>query len=167
MREQDFNFRAISIFNWLTAYHLLFIKTPQYGILVSPIPGWAWNLSCKNVLKISLNEMGMTTACVGIFYSITVHPLSTCDVLITFIPLSDFSLPKVFSIWRCFLTPVQARLTMTFCFSLCFSLWLLILNEIVRCLSWTSLTFRTEVWYQHGGEFAWRGGCRSLTQEIY
>lgn len=138
MRKRDFNFRAIGIFNLLTAYHLLFIKTLQYGVLVSSTPGWAWNLSCKNVLKFSLDKMGMTTACAGIFYSIIVHPLSTHDVLCTFMPLSDFSHPKVFSNWRCFLTPVQARPPMTFCFSLLFSLWLLILNEIVRCLSWTS-----------------------------
>lgn len=138
MREQYFSFRAISIFNWLTAYHLLFIKTLRYGVLVFPIPGWAWDLSCKNVLKFSLGEMGKTIACVGIFHSILVHPLSTQDMLYTFFPISDFSLPKVFSYQRCFFTPVQARATMTFCLSLLFSLWLLILNEIIRCLSWTS-----------------------------
>lgn len=137
-REWDFSFRAISAFKWLTAYHLLFIKTVRFGVLVFPIPCWAWDLSYKNVLKFSLDKTGTTITCVGIFYSILVHTLSTQGMLYTFFPNSDFSPPKVFNYRRCFFTPGQARDTTTFRLSLLFSLWLLILNEIIRCPRWTS-----------------------------
>lgn len=39
MSEQDFSFRAVGVFNWLTAYHLLFINTLIFGVFVFPIPG--------------------------------------------------------------------------------------------------------------------------------
>lgn len=90
MRKQDFSFRAITIFNWLTAYHLFFIKTRRFGVPDFPIPALAWDFSYKNVLKFNLAKIGTT-----IFYSILVHPLSMQDMICTFFSISDFSLTKV------------------------------------------------------------------------
>lgn len=131
MTERDFSFRAISIFNWLTGYHLLFIKTLRFGVLVFPVPGWAWDFSYKNVLNFSLAN----SLCRNPWFHFSPPCINTTRY--TFFPISDSTLPKVFSYRRCFFTPVQARTTMTFCIGLLFSLWQLILNEIIRCPSWT------------------------------
>lgn len=111
-----------------------FIKTLRFGILVFPIPGWTWDLSYKNILQFSLDKIGTTLFCVVIFYSILIHPLSMQDMLSTFPPVSDISLPMVF---RCFFMPEQATTTTTSHLSPLISSWLLILTEI-SCLSWTS-----------------------------
>lgn len=112
-----------------------FNKTLRFGVLVFVIPGWPWDLSYKNVLQFSLDKMGTTLFHVVIFYSILIYSLSMQDMLYTFSPISNFSLPIVFG---SFFTPEQARTTTTFYLSLLISSWLLILSEIISCLSWTS-----------------------------